>query len=212
MKIHSVINKSFQTRKGASVLVESARDMGWVVELMEVGPEWHMWKKPMKVDDRLGKIPHDMLFIYCDALDVEVRISPDDFCTAYKRHFEGKAVFNGEVNQTVWLDKSPIDYKPHMIAPGPLSYLNAGVFFGRVYALREVVNAWVENLIPHEEYYTASKYGCDQAPLLHTWSENKDLPIVVDWKGTLTLATRGLGKHPLTRTVPFLHRNERTAA
>ena len=124
MKIHSVINKSFQTRKGASVLVESARDMGWVVELMEVGPEWHMWKKPMKVDDRLGKIPHDMLFIYCDALDVEVRISPDDFCTAYKRHFEGKAVFNGEVNQTVWLDKSPIDYKPHMIAPGPLSYLS----------------------------------------------------------------------------------------
>ena len=64
MKIHSVINKSFQTRKGASVLVESARDMGWVVELMEVGPEWHMWKKPMKVDDRLGKIPHDMLLYH----------------------------------------------------------------------------------------------------------------------------------------------------
>lgn len=205
--IYTVVNNSWSRKK--LTLVESAQDMGWTVHILKAGTDWHMWKKPLKVADMLTKLPHRHFFVYCDAFDVEVRISPDDMHNKYKELFEDKAVFNAEVNRTLWLGKTPIDYKHHMVGPQPFAYLNAGVFFGRVWALRKVLKAWCENLIPHEEYYTAGKYGCDQAPLLWAWSKNKDLPIKVDTGAKLCLATRGL-LHRRIETVPILHRNEGT--
>ena len=205
-RIYTVVNDSWSRNKSLK-LVETAEPLGWTVHVLKVGVDWHMWKKPMKIAQMLGKVPHQDLFVYCDAYDVEVRISPDDFYAKYRQYFEDKAVFNAEVNRTVWLGKTPIDYKHHMVGPKPFMYLNAGVFFGRVWALRKVVKTWVEHLLPHEEYYTAGKYGCDQAPLLWAWSKNKDLPMCVDNHARLCLATRGLN-HARIDTVPILHRNE----
>ena len=204
--IYTVVNDSYKNDKSLA-LVKSAEHMNWKVHVLKAGVDWHMWKKPMRLDIMLQKLPSQGFFVYCDAFDVEVRTTFENLYASYCTHFEDTVVFNGETNRTVWLDKTPIDYKHHMVGAKPFSYLNAGVFFGRVWAVRKVVDTWVNTLLEYEEYYTAGKYGCDQAALLWAWSKEPSLPIRVDTQAKLCAASRGL-RHARLQTVPILHSNE----
>jgi len=204
--IYTVVNDSYQHDKSLT-LVKSAESMAWRVHVLKAGVDWHMWKKPMKLDLLLQRLPSQGFFVYCDAFDVKVRISFEELYATYRTNFEDRVVFNGEANRTVWLHKTPIDYKHHMIGTKPFAHLNAGVFFGRVWAVRKVVDTWVNTLLEYEEYYTAGKYGCDQAALLWAWSKDPELPITVDTQAKLCAASRGC-RHNRLKTVPILHMNE----
>ena len=204
--IYTVVNDSYKHDKSLA-LVKSAESMNWRVHVLKAGVDWHMWKKPMRLDLMLQRLPSQGFFVYCDAFDVEVRTPFENLYASYCKSFEDSVVFNGEVNQTVWLHKTRIEYKPHMVGAKPFAYLNAGVFFGRVWAVRKVVDAWVNTLLEHEEYYTAGKYGCDQAALLWAWNKHPSLPIRVDTHAQLCAASRGL-RHGRLQTVPILHSNE----
>ena len=95
-------------------------------------------------------------------------------------NFEGKVVFNAEINPTNWTNMPKLVYKPHTLGDLEGKYINAGVFMGRAKPLMEVLRQWTATFCEAKEFFNAGATGCDQAPLVITWNNNPNLPIVLD--------------------------------
>ncbi len=190
MKAYTVVNSQYANKP---IFVQNNAKLGWNITAIDVGTDWHMWKKPMWLRARLSKdkVADDDLIMYCDALDVTLRATPERVEQLYCKHFEGKVVFNAEVNPTVWTDKPKLEYAEHTIGKG-FPFINAGVFIGRAKQLQRVLTSWCKAFWEAKPFVNAGNSGCDQAPLIMAWSADKHLPICVDTRAYIMLATRGI--------------------
>ena len=179
MKTVAVTNSQFFSVQHALQLSTTGLFHTHDIKYIDVGRDWHMWKKPIAVYNHIKSLPKNELILYCDATDVTLNATPETITKLYEKHFENKVVFNAEWNPLNWLDKSKIHYKPHTLGKHA-PYLNAGVFMGRVQELRVVLKQWISTFSSTEEFFSVGSSGCDQASLIHCWNNNPSLPIAID--------------------------------
>ena len=179
MKTISVTNSQYFNLQHVLQLYTTGLSYTHEIESINVGVEWHMWKKPIAVYNYIRNLPDSELILYCDATDVTLNDTPQNITQLYEKHFENKVVFNAEWNPIKWKDKSKIAYKSHTLGKHA-PYINAGVFMGRVQALRPVLKQWISTFSSTEEFFSAGTSGCDQAPLIHCWNNHPELPITID--------------------------------
>ena len=88
MKAYTVVNSQYANKP---IFVQNSAKLGWNITAIDVGTDWHMWKKPLWLRARLSKdkVADDELIMYCDALDVTIRSTPERVEQLYCKHFEG---------------------------------------------------------------------------------------------------------------------------
>ena len=189
MQTVTVVNSQYLNRPEFLQILNTGNGRLFNIKLLDVGINWHMWYKPMKLLSYVASLPTQELVLYCDALDVTLDAHPDKVEELYVKHFEGKVVFNCEKDAVRWTDKPFLEYKSHTLRENKdRPYINAGVFMGRADAMLTVLKKWVATLKQVPEFYNAGNSGCDQAPLVICWNNNPQLPIVLDsWERIMSV-------------------------
>ena len=189
MQTVTVVNSQYLNRPEFLQILNTGNGRLFNIKLLDVGINWHMWYKPMKLLSYVASLPTQELVLYCDALDVTLDAHPDKVEELYVKHFEGKVVFNCEKDAVRWTNKPFLEYKPHTLSENKdRPYINAGVFMGRADAMLTVLKKWVATLKQVPEFYNAGNSGCDQAPLVICWNNNPQLPIVLDsWERIMSV-------------------------
>ena len=189
MQTVTVVNSQYLNRPEFLQILNTGNGRLFNIKLLDVGINWHMWYKPMKLLSYVASLPEQELVLYCDALDVTLDAHPDKVEELYVKHFEGKVVFNCEKDAVRWTDKPFLEYKPHTLSENKdRPYINAGVFMGRANAMLTVLKKWVATLKQAPEFHNARNSGCDQAVLVICWNNNPQLPIVLDsWERIMSV-------------------------
>jgi hypothetical protein len=149
-------------------LKKSAEMYGWQLDVIGNGDTWiGFGTKTKACIEHLKKLPPNDIAIIIDARDVIVNDSPGVFKEKL-RHFQDKVYFSAEARVIEGgyappITRENIDFMDAQ-RKGPLRYLNAGLVFGQVNKLIEVLFAAVK-----------SEIDDDQNSFVHFWNKHPSL-------------------------------------